>query len=480
MHLKDDHRMPFFIALLSIAFSSFIGLAILISNPSFYHGLGITADPDAVHYWQIAVNIVRNSAFSRSVAEPFIPDLIRVPMYPLFLSMFAFFSLQIVWIFISQVVLYAVSCSILYYTVLNISNSTRVAVVGAVFMAMNASAMLNSFKLLTEIPFLFLFVAYLYCFVLAFKTGHNKYHIFSVLLIGLMTLTKPVAQYLILLHLFLFIIFNLSFSTVNLAKLSGSFFLCYLLVVGPWIIRNIHTFSIPRVSVIDTHNFIYYIGATGYIEKESISLHRAYDRIAEDFNIPSYPVLQNLFIYNLTFPVESYKALYNQLDGVVKWNVVRKYPGYLLIGIIKGFLKSHLSHNVNEFGNELIAKPWVSSGTVPTSGFVSKISNIFNLNGIANISMFIYQYAYMIILYILAAIGLYSINSGSMKPVFKFGLIAILLYSYLNIIGAGIEASQRFRMMSEIIYYIFAGFGFEYLFHRTNAALTSNESVIGS
>lgn len=451
--------------LFAVGFIPFIiiSLLALAVNPSIFERISNYANPDAQHYWLLAYNMLKSGSFSRSPVPPFIPDILRTPLYPLFLSCFRLLPFAPMWVYTFQAMLYSLSCIIIYKLVYLISNNAKISLYSYIMMLMNISSYLYCFTTMSEILFIFLVVASLYGLFLWLQTLKITYILFSSLLLGLATLTKPATLYAIIIYCAIIYIALPKNYVKRIYTISVSLII-FLLTLSPWIIRNKIIFDMPRISIVDTNNSIYFLGASPYMYRSSIPLESAWSKISTEYNIPNYPILQNLHLYSDQFPIASYRGLYDYLDSNVKWNVITKYPVPLMSSVLLGFIKCHISHNIDVLSDDILEKKcaWNPSGGSGGS-ILSKVRFLWSKNSIPLFLFFIYQYIYMFTLYILCIVGTMAIIKIKPKRILIIAYLLLLMYSFINIVGAGMDAYQRFRMFPELFYYLFAGYGIYYI-----------------
>ena len=182
------------------------------------------------------------------------------PGYPLFLSLFNSQNFKLIIVF--QFLLLATSQFILYKLVLKLT-SKRIANLGLLVFVLESSSNLESFNLLTETLFNFIFILFLYFF--GEQSRNNLTFFLAGILLGVGMLVRPVGQ--ILLLPLLFIIYFKSHRKQILLTLIFA-----LTVASSWIIRNHIAFDVPQLSGIQSLNLLQYEGAGSMAIESSQSL----------------------------------------------------------------------------------------------------------------------------------------------------------------------------------------------------------------
>jgi 4-amino-4-deoxy-L-arabinose transferase-like glycosyltransferase len=428
------------------------------ANPDFF--VNPVLEKDAKGYWLLANNMIDFHVFSRSESPPFIPDIMRVPVYPLFLSVFRYFSLKVGWVYLWQVCFYGFSCVIMYKTVFLLTSDKRKALCSFLLMSFNISAFFYCFQVMTEIMFICFIILSIYFLIKSVLKGDTTSFFLTSIFLGLATLTKPVTLYLIGIYVAI-VILNSYLKKENARKIvkkSTIVFLTFVIILCPWVIRNALTFGMVRLTTIDTINAIYYTGASAYQLKHNVEIEEARSFVSDEFKIPTCTVLQNLQSYRFQYPFQNYKALYEDLDKI-KMKVVLNYPKELSYSSIFAIIKSHLSHNVGLLSS-MFPVEWRQPGfqNIVNAKYSQFFSNLFQNGSLAYV--FLYQLVYAGLLYSASLLGLFIfLKDRNISWRIKIILLVLYGYSLLNIIGTGMTTSQRFRMYTELFYYIFAGYG---------------------
>ena len=242
-------------ALALVALSILIKTVLLLSIPN----QSTLMENDSVRYLGISENF--GSVFFGSETNS--DSFFITPGYPLFLSIFSSENLKP--IIFCQFLLLGVSQLLLFRLIIRYT-STKVAYIGLTLFLVESSTSLESFNLLTETLFNFIFVVFLYLFANGMSRNHILYT--SGLVLGLALIVRPVGQ-ILLIPLLLMIAFKAWRRQVALVLLIA------VAVSSIWIIRNQVVFGVPQLSGIQSLNLLQFEGAGALAKENNISLQEA-------------------------------------------------------------------------------------------------------------------------------------------------------------------------------------------------------------
>ncbi len=266
---KYIHLPAFALIVLSIAVKTIWLLSIPNQNTLM--------ENDSVRYLRISENFW--SVFFGSITDS--DSFFITPGYPLFLSFFPSGNFKMM--IFCQFFLLGISQFILFKLVVKHA-SFKVAYFGLVLFLLESSSGLESFNLLTETLFNFVFVLFLY--LLDTGMSKNLYLYVSGFILGLALIVRPVGQ-ILLIPLFLMVVFRTWRKQIALVLLIA------LAISSTWIIRNQAVFSVPQLSGIQSLNLLQFEGAGAFAKENYVSLKEAQtresklelDRVGEDASI---------------------------------------------------------------------------------------------------------------------------------------------------------------------------------------------------
>ena len=257
--VKKSMHLP---ALVAVTIATSIKTLWLLSIPS----TSILMENDSVRYLRISEGFW--SVFFHS--NPNADSFYITPGYPLFLSFFPSENIKLMIFF--QLLLLGASQIILFKLIIR-HTSTRVAYIGLTLFILESSTGLESFNLLTETLFNFIFVLFLFLF----GDGKNKKHVLytSGIVLGIALIVRPVGQ-ILLIPLILMIAFR------SWRRQVITVLLIAVVVSSTWIMRNQVVFGVPQLSGIQSLNLLQYEGAGAFAKQNDVTLKEAQ---AEESNL---------------------------------------------------------------------------------------------------------------------------------------------------------------------------------------------------
>ena len=250
--VKKPKHLP---ALVAVTIATSIKTLWLLSIPS----TSILMENDSVRYLRISEDFW--SVFFHS--NPNADSFYITPGYPLFLSFFPSENIKLMIFF--QLLLLGASQIILFKLIIR-HTSTRVAYIGLTLFILESSTGLESFNLLTETLFNFIFVLFLFLF----GDGKNKKHVLytSGIVLGIALIVRPVGQ-ILLIPLILMIAFR------SWRRQVITVLLIAVVVSSTWIMRNQVVFGVPQLSGIQSLNLLQYEGAGAFAKENDVTLKEA-------------------------------------------------------------------------------------------------------------------------------------------------------------------------------------------------------------
>ena len=466
--------VPWLAAIISLTIGLTLFLGVLSNRPAYLSNYQLNRNPDARDYVLLGRNLLLKGSYSRSEAPPFAPDVLRTPVYPVFVGALDVFG-DAGAIYLAQILLHSCSCFLLY-KIVSKSFGTTAAVWSSLGMATDLVSIVTNFEAMSEPVFVFLMLA-TYCLIdpagqrdpeTGETTGPHrlKRALTGGVLLGLTTLTRPVSLYLI--PFFVLIPMassgwkpNINRTTlrISLAILMGS-----SLPVGLWIARNQALFSIPRLTTVDSQNIVYFVGAGGYQKHFGISLEEAQARISSEFKIPTYVVLQNAWITDRSVA---------EMDAevrAVRGQVLLKYPKEVVISCAQGIAKAGVSTN-HVLIAVMLARKWVvPHNAALLKGDASAWKRLAE-NEPFLIGCFAWETVQTLLTIALAVVGVIVALRNRKDLPGVWCLLAMFLYFELTIGLFGMDAYARCRVPAIPWLTAFAGLGI--------AGLTRGRKALG-
>lgn len=236
-------------------------------------------------YFEIANNIIAGNGFSGDAQEPFRPQSIRAPIYPLFIAAIliifgTYWAVMIIQIIIGSI-LAILSKRICYY----ILEDKKIAIGVGIFFAVEPLLVRLSSVLLTETLFLAFFFGFLLALYKYFDSENFFHLVLGAVLLALATLTRPITQYLpVFIIVFIVWYFRKKLSW-RVGKHIAGFILIFLIVLSPWLYRNYRVFDSPSITVTRTINLYAYFIPSIFAIENNISYNEAKIRFFAEENI---------------------------------------------------------------------------------------------------------------------------------------------------------------------------------------------------
>src|SRR5262245_1448232 len=239
---------------LCLGLNAVLFVAIGCRRPDYLIDYRLNPNPDAHHYVLLGRNVFLHGAYSRSDGPPFVPDMLRTPVYPVFAG-----GLDLLGgagaIYAAQALLHAGSCLLLFCLVRELIGQ-KAAVWASLFLASDIMVVSSNFVAMSESLFLFLMLASAVCLWPVRGLGGEEsrgWRLFGGgILLGLAILTRPAALYLPVIVVVSYLIVGRARRQLKMAALQlACCLLPVLLLVGGCVARNAAVFGVTRVTTVD-------------------------------------------------------------------------------------------------------------------------------------------------------------------------------------------------------------------------------------
>ncbi len=216
------------------------------------------ARTDSLEYHTAAITILEEHRFALENGAP--PEALRTPGYPLFVAgIYAIFGYHPWIVLLFQIILDTLACFLLFRAFSRIFNS-HLAYIAAIIYAIDPYVIMYDSFLFCDSFFVFLLITGLFIFSYIVQAQRsNKKHLFLIflmgLLMGIMSMVKPIALYLPL----VIIIYSMMASRshrLNSVKHSLLILLGFGIIITPWIFRNYEIFGEPSFSTPGDFNLL--------------------------------------------------------------------------------------------------------------------------------------------------------------------------------------------------------------------------------
>jgi 4-amino-4-deoxy-L-arabinose transferase-like glycosyltransferase len=192
---------------------------------------------DSRTYTSIASNLLDGHGYSRRSAEPYVPDALRTPVYPLFIAgVYGVLGRSAQGVAVVQILIDTLSCALIYAVGRRLF-SERSAWWAAALYAISSVSIVHTVFILSEILFTLLILAAVAAAVMYRRSGFLRWGAAGGLLWGLATLCRPIGVFALPILGFALFVSRRDRPQRRLATVSLAL-LCGILVVAPWVVRN--------------------------------------------------------------------------------------------------------------------------------------------------------------------------------------------------------------------------------------------------
>lgn len=395
-------------------------------------GFYLTSNGDAVEYLGLAKQWLARHTFY-NLQNSVQPEIFRMPGYPLFISFFYKLMPSIALPILFQNFVFLIFIFLFYKFCAALLESRRTALMASSFLAFEPSIIYWNNQLLTESFFAVLIFSAVYCAFIFSSRKKIGYSALAGLFFALATFTRPAGEYLSAVFLvfwgILFFTKKISWQKFILAV--SVFLAVFILVLGPWLLRNKAVFGVYGISNSSVNGFGKYLSV---IDNETGE---------------KSPPLDNK----------------NPLRGAM---VLQREAVYAISGHPVIFLKTYiLSLAPFLFGDAYLSvfgrvAPSLEKARVATNwkGAASEFLNFFKGHGGTEALIFFGGKIVWASIIISAILGLacWILKYKKQYPMLVFLLLIIFYFS----LASGIGAYSRFRFPVNPYIFILAAMGIEW------------------
>lgn len=291
---------------------------------------------DSPEYVRLAANLAQGHAFSQDSVPPFRPDLLRTPVYPLFLALpMAVFGSSLVWPLLLQLLLSLAAIWLTRELALELGLGPAASTLACLLLALSPNLVFYSVKLTTETLFLCLLLVTL-LLINRFRVLQRRQELVAAgACCGLLILTRPIAVFFpVLLALYLLWLGTIEVATrrerqgLSRARPDASapkdhpsspairgaviasaplragnwrrgvgnslvLLVCTSIVLAPWVVRNRRVSGSYTLSTAFDYNISEYTGALTLSAARSIPVSAARDSLAAEAQARYGPLDEN-------------------------------------------------------------------------------------------------------------------------------------------------------------------------------------------
>lgn len=234
-------------------------------------------EDDSTTYIHSAENTLTGNGFSLKTQPPYIPDPFRTPGYPVFLMIHKILFGSYYAALITQLIM-AAATAFIFFLLAKEYGSLKIGYLSsAIFIAMPFSIGIN-LKFMTQTFFTFILALAVWYWIKFLKYEENKHLLAVAILLPLLALIRPIAQFVYLPFLISFI-----YTAWIGGKLKARKIARVCLIIGaiffvgifPWLFRNYLTFGHFSLSSIISLQMYFYDAPAVYAHSRGISYSEA-------------------------------------------------------------------------------------------------------------------------------------------------------------------------------------------------------------
>ncbi len=276
-------------------FAALVPRLIFFLIASFKHiDLSTIAYEDASSYIQAAKYIFTQHIFAYDNGLPLQPDSFRTPGYPVFVYLFSFGLWSLKLLTLVQYILVFLSSLVLYRLSLALFKEKSIALGTALLFVLEPYYVFWSGLTMSEGLFVPLLILGVYFTYQSIVSSNTKNILATGLLFGLAALTRPVLLPFFVIMVATFIVTWLIHQHFGLATLIKKAFILvmgFLIVAGPWSLRNHRLFGSWNISSVGSYNSVFYDSALLLSRKEHLSWEDAVLQLTTMLGMPNTPLI---------------------------------------------------------------------------------------------------------------------------------------------------------------------------------------------
>lgn len=235
-----------------------------------FHNKEYTVRGDSLGYLSLAKNIQEHHLFSMSESAPFIPEVFRLPGYPVFLSLLNTTHADQVHVSIAVQCLLGVSLLFVGWPIFLRMGGQRGAIIGTIILALDLGTLIHAPVLLAETLLQLFLVLGLKKTTEWMETKSYRDLIFSALCWGIASLIKPIALFV---PIVIFLVTLLDFKKAIL------FATLAFLLPASWAVRNSLIVGHPVYTVQGGFALLLYPAANAYAKANGIDINIATEEL---------------------------------------------------------------------------------------------------------------------------------------------------------------------------------------------------------
>lgn len=381
---------------------------------------------DAIEYHQLALSIISNKSFE-------IFGAVRTPAYPLFVALIYSISSCNVWLILFIQILLSLVSVLLVYKIAIIFFSHKIALLSALFFAIDTTQAASTLELYTETLFVLLFLISIYYLCVGIKDNRFILNCLSAIFLGIATLVRPILSMFPFVVVIVILLLNNFKLRIRIIQ-SVTFILFFFITISPWLLHNYLKYGEAKLTSISGYNLLYYNAAYTEAQKTGMTI----EEVRNNFN--NIVVKRGVDTTNLSFL--NYNNMNAFKNSQVFADVAKEYikDNYVLYG------KVHMMGIINMF-SDIGTKKITSilhlrnNNSTGGPGIVTSINNFLQKKSIAVILIAFILGSYLLINYIFSLYGIFEMI-GRKEVVLILFILIILYFSVLT----GVVGYDRYRI----------------------------------
>lgn len=447
-----------------IIFGIALILRIVLFSINFHYQQGNLID--TIHgddgYYEISQGLVNGHGFTGATVEPFTPNSLRPPVWPLVIA-FLVWTFKSYWAVAIFQILISSLIPILGIYVARYILPDRYAMYVGFLLAIEPYSILLSFILYTETCFTFLFLIFIIFLFKYIKEQTVQNAVWIGMFLGLATLVKPTIQYFPVVIPLLFLYIWRKKLTIHLLRHLVIFLVVFSLLISSWIYRNYKEFGVIGMSAQPAFNLYVYLVPTVL----SIDNHTSFSTEVSNF------VTKDNFdanIINLSnsklYSEKALKVLKEHKIALLKSLGITLFTFFTHDGML-----TILQYSGITFEN-IISKPifFFIIHPVKLLGIISHY--IFS----PALIIIIIRLIWMIITFLFILGLVMNIKKEILKTYTFFVLIIVLYFAFTTAIN-GLGVNARFRVPINVFIFSFAVYGFYVIKERISKWRSIHETI---
>jgi 4-amino-4-deoxy-L-arabinose transferase-like glycosyltransferase len=412
---------------------------------------------DSPEYVRLATNLVHGHGFSQDSVPPFRPDILRTPVYPLFLAL-PLIVHRPSFVVVAVALQILLSLAVLWLTYrlgIELGLTPETAALASFLSALSPNLAFYSVKLTTEMLFLPLLLVTL-LLINRFRILHRRQELFAAgICSGLLILTRPIAIFFpVVLAAYVFWLARRSPFTAHRPSLVVPlvFLACVSIVVAPWVIRNRRVAGRYTISTVFDYDIYEYSGALTLAAARLIPVEDARDSLAAEAEHRFGPLDENDQVaYWSAMARVGRQQMFARPLLAAKVHVVGSAGGLMQpVGIRPLLVFSGVDPTAGDAGTPGVAQKTlqlVARGRVGQALALAWKERVARIPGLALVIL-AYAVLFHTALLVIGAVGLFLRRSR--------GLLWLLLPILYFVVTAGPVSEVRFRVPIEPLLCIFA------------------------